>query len=132
MKKIYPLVIALVCSSFALSACSEHNCSLNSERDEEKFGELAPVTAGADSCFISEGDLVATHPGMSVEEGAQAYKTKLEAKTYSVEVEDYSGQRGNGGEFEGKRVIFEKGEDTGVVRVYPLTDTIVEAVISVD
>lgn len=132
MKKIYLLMIVVVCSSFALSACSEHDCSLDTEADEQTFGALAPATAGANSCFVSQGNLVATHPGVSVEEAAETYKTKLEAKEYSVQLEDYTGERANGKEFEGKRLVLKKGDDAGVVRLYPLTEGIVEAVISVN
>ncbi len=128
MKNIHWLVLTLVGLSFALTGCSGHDCSLDTDGDKEKFGDIAPATAGAHSCFVSNGELVATHPDMSIDKVAEAYKTKLEAAKYEVKLEEHNGTRSNGKTYEGKRLLLKKdGKKAGVV-VYPLSENIVETV----
>jgi hypothetical protein len=128
MKTHVYVLFALLASTLALGACSEHNCSLDTESDRKKFGDLAPATSGANSCFVSNGELVATHPDKSVDEVADAYKRALEAKKYDVTVEKHEGQRANGKSYEGKRLMLEKGDKQAGVVIYPLTEGIIETV----
>ena len=125
------MLFALLGLTLLLGACSEHNCSLDTESDKKTFGDLAPATSGANSCFVSNGELVATHPDKSVDEVATSYKKALEAKKYEVKMEAHQGERGNGESYEGKRLLLKKGDKEAGVVIYPLTEGIIETVTMV-
>lgn len=128
MKPLY--MISVLVFLVAASGCSKHDCSLDAPEDQQTFGVLAEATSGASSCFVSNGELVAVHGGTDVAGVAEGYKGKLEGLGYSVELKDHTGQRANGGTFEGKALTASKDGKSTNVLVYPLGDSVIEAVIT--
>lgn len=116
----------------ALAGCSKHDCDLSSEADQKAFGEVAEMTKGAHSCMVSNNELIATHPDVSVTEVADKYKAFLESKSWKVELKDHKGERANGKPLEGKVLLAQNGDKKSTTLVYPLADTIIETVTSTE
>ena len=45
----------------AMGGCGKHKCDLKSDADKQAFGDIAAMTGGAFSCFVSNNELVASH-----------------------------------------------------------------------
>ena len=107
-------------------ACKKHKCDLSNGSDKETFGDIAPMTHGAFSCFVSNGELVASHGDTTVDKVTDKYKAFLDKDGWSVSVEDKHGERANGNPYDGKLIKSEKGGKKVTTLVYPLTTTIIE------
>lgn len=124
-------VLAFVCALvMGVGACSKHTCDLSSGSDKTTFGDVAPMTGGAFSCFVSNGELVATHGDTTVDAVVTKYKAFLEKDGWKLGVEDYKGSRANGKPVEGKTIAAEKGGKKTSTLVYPLSDKLIETVTS--
>jgi hypothetical protein len=126
MKKLAIVVVFL-----GLAACSKHKCDLSSGSDKETFGDVAPMTGGAFSCFVSNGELVASHGDTTVDAITTKYQAFLEKDGWKVSVEEKTGQRSNGKSYQGKTVTADKGGKKVTTLVYPLTDKLIESVTTV-
>jgi hypothetical protein len=127
------LMVGAVCLVvMALPACAKHKCDLSSGSDKETFGDVAPMTHGAFSCFVSNGELVASFGDTTVADVTSKYQAYLEKNGYTnVKTEDKHGSRSNGKSYEGKIVMAEKsGKKVGTL-IYPLTDKLIETVTTV-
>ena len=113
------------------AGCSKHKCDLSSGSDKETFGDVAPMTHGAFSCYVSNGDLVASHGDSSVDKVSDKYKAFLEKDGWTVSVQEKHGQRANGNPYDGKLITSEKGGKKVTTVVYPLTGNLIETVSSV-
>jgi len=109
-----------------LGACSKHKCDLSSGSDKETFGDVAPMTHGAFSCYVSNGELVASHGSTTVDKVTDKYKAFLEKDGWSVTVEDKHGERANGNPYDGKVIKAEKGGKKALTIVYPLAGDLIE------
>jgi hypothetical protein len=114
--------------ALAAAGCSKHDCELASESDKKNFGEVAEMTGGAANCFLSNGELIATHGDTSVDKITDKYKAFLEGKGWKTEVKDHTGKRSNGNEYKGKLLAAEKGDLKIGTLIYPLGDTLIETV----
>jgi hypothetical protein len=122
-------LISLAVFFLALQGCAKHECKLESDADKQAFGGVAEMTGGAFSCFVSNGELVASHGDTNVAAVTDKYKAWLEKAGYKVEVKDHKGQRSNGKAYEGKMLMAEKdGKKVGTL-IYELGDKLVETVI---
>ena len=125
-------IVGLVAIVSVVAACSKHKCDLSSGSDKETFGEIAPMTHGAFSCFASNGELVASHGDTSVADVTAKYQAFLEKDGWtSVKVEDKHGTRSNGNPYEGKTITAEKSGKKVSTLVYPLSGNLIETVITV-
>ena len=115
----------------ALGACSKHKCDLSAEADKQAFGEIAAMTGGAFSCFVSNGELIASHGDTTVDAVVTKYQGFLEGQGWKVSVKDHKGERANGKPYEGKIMAAEKGGKTAATIVYPLSDKLIETVTAV-
>jgi hypothetical protein len=123
--KTFALCVALAVVGFG---CSKHDCKLESESDKKAFGEVAEMTGGAFSCFVSNSELVASHGDTTVEKVTDKYKAFLESKGYKTELKDHKGERSNGKSYEGKMLFAEKdGAKIGTL-IYPLGENLIETV----
>lgn len=113
------------------AACSKHKCDLSSGSDKQTFGEIAPMTGGAFSCMVTDGELIATHGDTTVDAIVTKYKAFLEKDGWKVAVADYKGERANGKPLEGKTVTADKGSKKINTLVYPLGEKLIETVSSV-
>ena len=119
-------ILTFACLCLALAGCSKHKCDLSSGSDKETFGDVAPVTKGAFSCFVSNGELVASFGDTTVDAVVTKYKASFEKDGWKVAVDDYKGTRANGNAFEGKMMTSEKGGKKVKTLVYPLADKLIE------
>ena len=126
-------MLTFVCASalmIGVGACSKHKCDLSSGSDKQTFGDVAPMTGGAFSCMVSDGELVATFGDTTVDAVVTKYKAFLEKDGWKVSVEDYKGERANGKPLEGKTVKADKAGKNVSTLVYPLSDKLIETVSS--
>lgn len=122
----------LVAMVFVVAACSKHKCDLSSGSDKETFGDVAPMTHGAFSCFVSNGELVASHGDTSVADVTAKYQAFLEKDGWTgVKIDDKHGTRSNGNPYEGKIVTAEKSGKKVTTLVYPLSGNLIETVSTV-
>lgn len=122
-------LIALAALVLVVQGCSKHDCKLESDSEKQSFGEIAEMTGGAFSCFVSNGELVASHGDTTVAAVTDKYKAWLEKAGYKVEVKDHKGERANGKPYEGKMLMAEKdGKKVGTL-IYELGDKLIETVI---
>ena len=112
-------------------ACSKHKCDLSSGSDKTTFGDVAPMTGGAFSCFVSNGELVASHGDTSVDKVTAKYKAFLEKDGWKVSIEDTHGKRSNGNSYDGKTITSEKAGKKVSTLVYPLSGDLIETVSTV-
>jgi hypothetical protein len=126
------MAVGAVSMLLALSACAKHKCDLSSGSDKETFGDVAPMTHGAFSCFVSNGELVASFGDTSVADVTAKYQAYLEKEGWtSIKTEDKHGTRSNGGSYEGKIITAEKsGKKVGTL-IYPLSGNLIETVSTV-
>jgi hypothetical protein len=124
----------------ALTACSEHDCKLETEEAKRAFGDVAGMTKGANHCFVSAGplfadlaadgpppqELAATHYSTTIDAVAKKYEAFLVAQGWEVRVEPHTGKRGNGEPYEGKRVLAKKGDRQLGTIVYELGKGIID------
>ena len=115
-----------------VAACSKHKCDLSSGSDKETFGDVAPMTHGAFSCFVSNGELVASFGDTSVADVTAKYQAFLEKDGWTgIKTEDKHGTRSNGNPYEGKIITAEKnGKKVGTL-IYPLSGNLIETVSTV-
>lgn len=124
----------------SLTACSKHDCKLETEAAERAFGDVAEMTKGANTCFVSAGpmfgdlaaggpppqELAATHYKTTIDEVSKKYETFLTGHDWEVRVEAHTGKRGNGQPYEGKRVLAKKGDRQLGTIVYELGEGIID------
>jgi len=126
------MAVGAVSMVLALSACAKHKCDLSNGSDKETFGEVAPMTHGAFSCFVSNGELVASFGDTTVADVTAKYQAFLEKDGWTnIKTEDKHGTRANGKSYEGKIIKAEKaGKKVGTL-IYPLSDKLIETVSTV-
>ena len=125
-------VVGWVAMVAVAAACSKHKCDLSSGSDKETFGDVAPMTHGAFSCFVSNGELVASHGDTSVADITAKYQAFLEKDGWTgVKIEDKHGTRANGNSYEGKIITAEKSGKNVSTLIYPLSVNLIETVSTV-
>src|SRR5688572_1861265 len=96
------LISAMLGAALATTACSKHDCELDSEDKKQKFGTLADMTEGAHNCMVMESpadgalEMIATYGDSNVDAVAGRYKTWLEGQKWQVEMKPHKGTRANG------------------------------------
>lgn len=121
--------LLLLALSLGAAGCSKHECKLESDSDKQAFAEVAEMTGGAFSCFVSNGELVASHGDTTVDAVTDKYKAWLEKNGWKAEVKEHKGERANGKPYEGKMMTAEKGGKKLATLIYPLGDKLIETVI---
>jgi hypothetical protein len=133
-------LLLLVGLAGALTACSEHDCKLDTEAAKTAFGDVAGMTKGANHCFVSTGpifaelaadgppplELATSHYGTTIDAVAKKYEAFLVGNGWEVRVEPHTGKRGNGEAYEGKRVLAKKGDRQLGTIVYELGKGIID------
>jgi hypothetical protein len=110
-----------------VGACAKHKCDLSSGSDKETWGDVAPMTHGAFSCYVSNGELIASFGDTNVADVTSKYQAYLEKEGWTnIKTEDKHGTRSNGNPYEGKIISAEKnGKKVGTL-IYPLSGNLIE------
>ena len=124
--------VGLVAMVMVAGACAKHKCDLSSGSDKETYGDVAPMTHGAFSCYVSDGTLVASFGDTSVADVTAKYQAFLEKDGWTnIKTEDKHGTRSNGNSYDGKILMAEKnGKKVGTL-IYPLSGNLIETVSTV-
>jgi hypothetical protein len=136
MKKL----LLLVGLAGSLTACSKHDCKLETEAAKRAFGDVAGMTKGANHCFVSSGpifaelsadgtppqELAASHYKTTIDAVSKKYEAFLVEQGWEVRVEPHTGKRGNGQPYEGKRVLAKKSDRQLGTIVYELAEGIID------
>lgn len=114
------LASVLLVSLAGLGGCAKHDCKLESDAEKSAFGDIAPMTKGAFSCFSRTEDnmgmskphleLAATFGDSSIDKVTDQYKSFLDKNGWTTTVEPHTGKRGNGKTYEGKMLLAKKGD----------------------
>ena len=126
MRALY-LAGVFTTAAMTSAACAKHKCDLSSGSDKETFGDVAPMTHGAFSCFVSNGELVASFGDSSVADVTSKYQAYLEKDGWtSIKTEDKHGTRSNGNSYDGKIITAEKNGKKVATLIYPLSGSLIE------